>query len=596
MKAPLLVDALRTRDPGAPAALYDTHGESLFRYCWFILRNRDAAQVALRDTLVLAEAHISELRDPEMLRPWLYALARGECLRRQQAPGAAHDAVVARPDQPDADRRLIAWHAVLSLDPAESEALELTLRHGMDTALTALVMDLPTDEVQRVLERARVHLEQALAGEILARHGVHNCPERVAALQGWAGEQTVALRERLVQHAMACQVCGRYLPRNVSATKVYSLLPVPVPPQAMRLRVMTCFADPELVGYRMFVAARVTGFGTAGFPGEETGQEPPSRGATVRAWSGPAAAAVAVAVLVAAVFTIGKLSGLSTPVQGVSSAAGGGTVFASPTVSLPVPGTGPAGPPGHRARHTSATLPAESVSTGKGSSPTPLFLRASSGPVPYQKPGPSTEPSSQSPSPGGTGTGTGTGTPTPPAGRLQDSPADLALGTGSTGQITLSASGGPVGWTASSSSADISLSSSGGHLAAGQQTVVTVTVNRTQQPSGQGTVTFTPGGGAVTVSWSSPASSPPPPPPSSSPTPTVVPPSPTPTSPSRLPTPSTPPTNSSAPVPPPTPAPAPTQTPTQPSSPPPPPPPSSSPAPTATPTAATPDVTSPADR
>src|SRR5579859_1451318 len=304
MKASLLADALCARDPGAPAALYDTHAESLFRYCWFILRNRDAAQLALRDALVAAEAHIGQLHAPGLLRPWLYALARSECLRRQQSSGARHDAVVARPDQPDADRRLIAWQAVMSLAAEEREALELTIRHGMDAESAALVMGLPTTEIRNLLAEGRVHLEHALAGEILARHGVHGCPERAGALQGWAGEMTVTLRERLMLHAISCQVCGRYLPRNVSATKVCSLLPVPVPPQAMRLRIMTSFSDPELVGYRMFVAARVTRFDQRGFPDGSPASAAAPRRALARLWSGPAAAAVAVAVLVAAVFTI----------------------------------------------------------------------------------------------------------------------------------------------------------------------------------------------------------------------------------------------------------------------------------------------------
>src|ERR1700727_731672 len=140
MKAPLLVDALRGRDPGAPGALYDTHGASLYRYCWFILRNSGAAQIALRDTLVVAEAHIGRLQTPALLRPWLFALARAECLRRQPSPGAPHDAAIARPDQPDADRRLIAWQAVMSLNALEREALELTIRHDMDVASAALVL------------------------------------------------------------------------------------------------------------------------------------------------------------------------------------------------------------------------------------------------------------------------------------------------------------------------------------------------------------------------------------------------------------------------------------------------------------------------
>lgn len=548
MKAPHLAEALRARDPGAPAALYDTHGESLFRYCWFLLRSRDAAQVTLRDTLVLAEAHIRQLRDPEMLRPWLYALARAECLRRQQA-GTAHDAVIARPDQPDADRRLIAWHAVMSLDPAEREALELTIRHGMPAELAARVMGLSASGLQQILGRSRGHLEQALAGEILARHGVHGCPERAEALQGWAGELTVPLRERLVKHAESCQICHRYLPRNVAATKVYSLLPVPVPPQAMRLRVMTCFTDPELVGYRMFVSGKITGFDESGFPDENAPAAPPStsrRRRRVRLWAGPAAAVAAVAMLAAAVIVISELGGFGTAVLGVSSATSNSPMTVVPTASGQPSGSGTAG---HGPAHGGvASFPAESVNTRGPSAPTRLFLRATSGPIPYQGPTP----------PSG---GIGGGGPTPPAqGQLQVSPGDLSLGTGSTGEITLTASGGPVSWSASTTSADLTLSSGGGTLAAGQQAVLTVTVSRAQDPSGQASVTFGPGGEAVTVSWSAPASSSPPPP---TVTPTVIKASPT-HRPSQPPTPGPP--SSPAPTPAPTPtashvpAPAPART------------------------------------
>jgi DNA-directed RNA polymerase specialized sigma24 family protein len=538
MKAPLLVEALRARDPGAPAALYDTHGENLFRYCWFILRSRDAAQVALRDSLVLAEAHIRHLQDPAMLRPWLYALARAECLRRRQSPGAAPDAVIARPDQPDADRRLIAWQAVTSLDPAEREALELTIRHGMDAGMAARVMGRPAGELQRILTRAGVHLEHALAGEILARHGVHGCPERVAALRGWAGELTVPLREGLVRHAASCEVCCHYLPRNVSAAKVFSLLPVPVPPQAMRLRVMTCFTDPELVGYRMFVAGKVTGFGPAGFPDENApAAAAPRRRARARLWPGPAAAVVAIAVLIVATIAISRLAGFDTVVRGESSATGSTPLTATPTGGQPGaagparsghgPGAGRSGAPGP---------PAEAVSTRGPSAPTPLYLRGSAGPVPYQGPSPSGS----------------AGPPPPRAGQLQVSPASLSLGTGSSGEFTLTASGGQVTWSAATASPGITLGGDGGSIPAGQQEVITVTVNRAQAQSGQATITFAPGNEVITVTWTSPGSTSPPPP-TTSPTPTVIVSSPSATH---------------TPPPPPAPTPTPTPTPTQPPAPP----------------------------
>jgi DNA-directed RNA polymerase specialized sigma24 family protein len=514
MKAPLLVEALRARDPGAPAALYDTHGESLFRYCWFILRNRDAAQVVLRDTLVLAESHIKRLRDPEMLRPWLYALARAECLRREESAAVAHDAVIARPDQPDADRRLIAWHAVMGLAPPEREALELTIRHGMDAGQAARVMGVPAAGLHRILARSGVHLEQALAGEILARHGVHGCPERAAALKGWAGELTVPLRERLVKHATSCQVCHHYLPRNVAAAKVYSLLPVPVPPQAMRLRVMTCFTDPELVGYRMFVAGKFTGFDQAGFPDEDAPAAPPAPRdrRRIRLWTGPVAAVVAIAMLVAAVIAISKFGGFGTAVLGIASGTNGKPLAATPAAGNRSTGSSSAAGGQGPGSDGASSPAAESVSTKGPSGPTRLFLRATTGPVPSRGSSPS---SSSSPSPvqgGGGG---------PTAGQLQVSPGDLDLGTGSTGEITLTASGGPVTWSASTGSADLTLSSDGGTIAAGQDASVTVTVSRAQDPSGQATITFGPGGEAVTVSWS-PASSSPPPSPGPTVTPTVI--------------------------------------------------------------------------
>ncbi|HEY2576478.1 MAG TPA: hypothetical protein VGI74_09240 [Streptosporangiaceae bacterium] len=542
MKAPLLADALRARDPGAPAALYDTHAESLFRYCWFILRNREAAQLALRDALVAAEAHIGQLHEPSMLRPWLYALARSECLRRQQSAGAVHDAVIARPDQPDAGRRLIAWYAVMSLAADEHEALELTIRHGMDGESAALVMGLPTTEIRNLLVEGRVHLEDALAGEILARHGVHGCPERAEALQGWAGEMTVPLRERLVLHAISCQVCGRYLPRNVSATKVYSLLPVPVPPQAMRLRIMTCFSDPELVGYRMFVAARLRRFDQLGFPDDSPAAAATPRRAGARLWSGPAAAAaVAAAVLVAAVFAISRLGGFSSAVQGVASSAGA-TTGVAPSATGQRNGSGSIGSrrlePGTGGPSTAAAA----VSTGSSHGPAALYLRGT--PVPGQ--GPTISPS-----------GPGTGIPLP-IGQLQVSPGQLALGPGSTGEITLGAEGRPVPWSARASSPDLTLSSSGGTILPGQPVTVTVTVSRAQDASGEAAIAFPPEGDTVTISWSSPVSNPPPPPPTPTPTPTVItslPPPPPMPPPTATPTPTV---ITSAPTPPPTATPTPT--------------------------------------
>jgi hypothetical protein len=64
-----LAAALRATSPDAIAELYDAYGERLFRYCWSMLRNREMALAAVRDTLAVAQAYIVRLTDSESLGP-----------------------------------------------------------------------------------------------------------------------------------------------------------------------------------------------------------------------------------------------------------------------------------------------------------------------------------------------------------------------------------------------------------------------------------------------------------------------------------------------------------------------------------------------
>ena len=82
-----LLHALRSgRSPSADAygRLLDAYGEELYRRCILVLRDRDAAHVVLRDTLIVAHAHILRLSDAERLGEWLHALAEAECRRHRE--------------------------------------------------------------------------------------------------------------------------------------------------------------------------------------------------------------------------------------------------------------------------------------------------------------------------------------------------------------------------------------------------------------------------------------------------------------------------------------------------------------------------------
>src|SRR5260370_24796793 len=95
MNDPQLAAALRSRSPDALPDLLDAYGDQLFSYCWSLLRNRENAQIAVRDALVVATAQIGRLVCDEWLGLWLYSLARAEWLRREAGPASDADETAA---------------------------------------------------------------------------------------------------------------------------------------------------------------------------------------------------------------------------------------------------------------------------------------------------------------------------------------------------------------------------------------------------------------------------------------------------------------------------------------------------------------------
>ena len=85
-----LVEAARSGDPTAWAAIYDRYADKLHDHCHRILRDRDEAADALHDAFIAASRHLDQLRDPSRLRPWLYSICRHEALRRKLTDVEVH--------------------------------------------------------------------------------------------------------------------------------------------------------------------------------------------------------------------------------------------------------------------------------------------------------------------------------------------------------------------------------------------------------------------------------------------------------------------------------------------------------------------------
>ncbi len=533
----------------AAAELIETHADRLFLYCWSMLRSRESAQIALRDTLLAAPADVTGSR--------LYSLARAECGQRRPVPAADADEAPVCLGRNDAGHRLMAWNAAMSLDPAEFEALELHTRHEVDPGQ---VLGLRAKQVQALLARAKQSLERNLGAEILARRG-HPCPDRAEVLAGWSGTMTPELRDRVLDHAAGCETCAEVRPRKVSAARVFSLLPAPalspearaglldslttsppgepavpaVPPAALppavdlplaalvqpppsvaplpsRVRPVPPAPAPRPVVPAPRPVARTSGPFPAALPAPAP-RPAASRSCRARRTSLVAAGigAVASAVVITSAFAMAGSSRPPVVVRELTPAMAAGPVTGTATGTVTgtvrqASGTGSAGPVSsgnEAARLSRPRLPTPPLLVSAAASRNQALFTAATQPLP-----PAGAPATRKGAAGQQDGPAMSGTPASP-GTLQLSAGSVNLGSGTTGQITLTAMDGPVGWSASSSAPNqVELSSTSGTLAAGQSVTLTVTVTR-GSAARSATLSFESSASAsqlVQVTWTAPPS------------------------------------------------------------------------------------------
>ncbi|MEV0375621.1 RNA polymerase sigma factor [Streptomyces sp. NPDC050636] len=271
-----MVAAMQASDPQGLAEAYDTYAHRLYGYCCSVLHSPDAAADALQDTFVLANERIGQLRNPERLRPWLYAIARNECLhqlRGQRRSAAIEEAGEVRDESVDLDaglrteelRRLVT-DAFEGLNTRNREVLELAMRQDLQGAELAAALGLPLNHTHALLSRARQQLEHALAAVIVARNGRRDYAELAQMLDAWDGTMTILMRKRINRHIGECEVCAERKHRDVSAASLLTLLPVPVLSPAFRDQVIEVVTGPEHAQRRQEVTERARRFDQNGFP------------------------------------------------------------------------------------------------------------------------------------------------------------------------------------------------------------------------------------------------------------------------------------------------------------------------------------------
>src|SRR5579863_8545909 len=416
--------AIAVGDPGGLAEAYDRYASALYTYCRSLVREPGEAADAVQDTFVIAAAELAGLQDRHRLRPWLYAVARNECLRRAggaaafavPAPAVPVDALpaggVAVDEVPGggvavgagpvgggpvagvpggavaggagegfgaAERAEVAAllrAAAWGLGAGERDLIQLRWQQGLDVAEIAAIIGVSRNRAHALLSRAEDQLETALSALLVARTGGDDCDELHALLEHGDGQLTVSMRKRIDRHIRRCRVCANRSRRELGPRLMLGFTPLAVPPvvampEDLRARVLRLAnsGTPGAVAYRAGVTRRTAPFRQAGFPKPI---DPPGRQwwpSRQRQAAAAAGVAIAGAVAAATLLTLALAGGGSGRHDGVAGAtlAGRPVPTAGHSVSARGPGVrGSARPT--RAGHASPSVTV-TVTVGGGLPP-----------------------------------------------------------------------------------------------------------------------------------------------------------------------------------------------------------------------------------
>ena len=240
-----LVTAYLSGDRNALASIYDLYAPGLYDTAAAMLSDRHDAADMVQDVFCIAAERLNQLRDPDRLKPWLYAVLRNEVYRRTKKRKRAIPTdfqsemvpdVVAAFD-PNAEGAAASYDelaelvrsAAAGLDERDRLVLELSVRQGLSGADLADALGVSAEQSYSLVHRMRDRIEKSLGAFTVAKMGSQDCKELATIISGWNGEFSVLIRKRVARHIDECLMCektrSKYAPLALFGAAPVILLP-----------------------------------------------------------------------------------------------------------------------------------------------------------------------------------------------------------------------------------------------------------------------------------------------------------------------------------------------------------------------------------
>ncbi len=220
-----LVTDFLAGDTSALAAIYDRYAAGLYDTAAAMLSDRHDAADMVQDVFCIAAERLSQLREPDRLKPWLYSVLRHEVYRRtkkrkratpvdfqdERTPDVAsgYDPHAAGEAVAHDELAALVRSAAAGLDERDRLVLELSVRQGLSGADLADALGVTPEQSYSLVHRMRDRVEKSLGALTVAKAGRRDCERLAEILTGWDGELTILLRKRVNRHIEECATCDR---------------------------------------------------------------------------------------------------------------------------------------------------------------------------------------------------------------------------------------------------------------------------------------------------------------------------------------------------------------------------------------------------
>jgi RNA polymerase sigma factor (sigma-70 family) len=220
-----LVTAYLAGDRNALASIYDLYASGLYDTAAAMLSDRHDAADMVQDVFCIAAERLNQLRDPNRLKPWLYAVLRNEVYRRTKKRKRTIPTDFQSPTVPDVvaafdpnaegattsfdELAELVRSAAAGLDERDRLVLELSVRQGLTGTDLADALGVSPEQSYSLVHRMRDRVEKSLGAFTVAKMGRNDCHELASIVSGWNGEFSVLIRKRVARHIDECAICEK---------------------------------------------------------------------------------------------------------------------------------------------------------------------------------------------------------------------------------------------------------------------------------------------------------------------------------------------------------------------------------------------------